>query len=529
MLRYGLKTKITLNLVVLLALAMLLIDFVVITTAQQVLVESQISKGYLFISMVESFLTQHSDPVEAIRSFNFRMDFKKRLKESGFLCGLIMGATDKPSILEEGNCIPDKKLASLTRQTIGSEKKVAQYLDTTWGVFWKQSRYLILTAPVKYQGKIIAGVGVLFPLETVYKTLRRTQYILFVYIFINTLVLTLVGLLRLSRLTVTPLHRLVKRADEYGEDDEVLFLSEKEDHEFNKLSRSLNSMLKRIAADKKKLKATVASLEKANLDLKQAQNDVIRAEKLASIGRLSSGIAHEIGNPLGIVAGYMELLQKDDISDKDRREYIDRTVSEINRINAIIRQLLDFSRSSSDDSQAVSVHEIVREVIDVVRLQPSLSDIDLQSDLKAESDMVRADANHLRQVFLNLLLNASDAIASLENPAVGRITITSTVEAKTQLKTDLSTKTIKIEFSDNGPGIPKENLGDIFDPFFSTKAPGKGTGLGLSVSYTIIEGFGGTIVADSEEGKGTVIIVHLPLLSGNRQVFNEPMNKKNRT
>ena len=261
-------------------------------------------------------------------------------------------------------------LEILARQSILSRDKITRFVGTTWAVFWKQSRYLILSAPIYRQGRIIAGASMVLPLEKIYSSLRRTQYIFLIYLCINTVVLTLAGLYRLSRLTVKPLQRLVKRADEYTEDAEMIFLYEKGDNEFNKLSRALNNMLKHIAADKEMLRAAVKSLEKANLDLKQAQQDIIRAEKLASVGRLSSGIAHEIGNPIGIVTGYLELLKQNDIADEDRKEFIIRTENEINRINTIIRQLLDFSRPASRGFQAVSVHAIVSDVIDAFKFQP---------------------------------------------------------------------------------------------------------------------------------------------------------------
>ncbi len=291
----------------------------------------------------------------------------------------------------------------------------------------------------------------------------------------------------------------------------MVFLYEKEDNEFNKLSRALNNMLTHIAADKEKLRTTVKSLEKTNIELKKAQQEVLRAEKLASVGRLSSGIAHEIGNPIGIVTGYLELLKQNDISDEDRREFILRTENEINRIHTIIRQLLDFARSSSDSPQAVAVHEIVNDIAETVKFQPVMSQIDLQLDLGAQSDSVIADPNQLRQVFLNLLLNAADAVAYAKERLNGRITIKSKIELNPQADTKDQTCVLKIEIIDNGFGIKKEDMDNIFDPFYTTKEPGKGTGLGLSVSFMIIEGIGGKIEASSKEGMGTTMAVYLPL------------------
>jgi len=496
---------------------MILIDFVIIITAQRIMLRSEIDKGYLFIAGIESSIANYPEPTKRIHDRNFKGNFEKLLKEAGYACGLVLGTDDNKILFDGQGCSLQRELEILTRQSILAGDKITRYQGTTWGVFWQQSRHLILAAPIFRKGRVVVGASVVLPLEKTYSSLRQTQYIIFIYIFINTVVLTLVGLYRLSRLTVKPLQRLVKRADEYREDDEIIFLSDKGDNEFNKLSRALNSMLTNIAADKETLRMTVKSLEEANLDLKQAQQDVIRAEKLASVGRLSSGIAHEIGNPIGIVVGYLELLKQDDITDEDRREFILRTESEINRINSIIRQLLDFSRPDSEQTQTFSVHDILTETMSVVQLQPSMVDIDLQLDLLAEEDTVVADGDHLRQVFLNLLINAADAISSLEKPVEGRISVTSSAAVDSLSDINHPVNMIKIDVTDNGPGIPKENLGNIFDPFFTTKDPGKGTGLGLSVCFMIVDGMGGKIGATSADGSGTTMEIYLPLSAENQK------------
>ncbi len=276
------------------------------------------------------------------------------------------------------------------------------------------------------------------------------------------------------------------------------------------LSKALNIMLKRISADKEKLRSTVLSLEKANLDLKKAQREIIRAEKLASVGRLSAGIAHEIGNPIGIVIGYLELLKQEDISGEERDEYIHRTEEEIERINTIIRQLLEVSRPSNSGRTAVSVHELIHDTASVLRVQPLMSNIELSLKLSAEEDTVLADPNQLRQVFLNLAINAADAISGEGEDSGGKLEISTLLEKDGGSDTKNSAAQLKIMFIDDGPGIAEENLGNIFDPFFTTKDPGRGTGLGLSVSFMIVESLGGTMTVTSEAGRGTTMIISLP-------------------
>jgi signal transduction histidine kinase len=316
---------------------------------------------------------------------------------------------------------------------------------------------------------------------------------------------------QISKLYLQPLARLAKRADDYQEDDALIFAVRKEDNELSRLSKSLNVMLSRISADKEKLRSTVQSLEQANHELKKAQQEIIRAEKLASVGRLSAGIAHEIGNPIGIVIGYLDLLKQTDVTDEEQVEYIQRAEEEIERINTIIRQLLEVSRPSNMGRTTVAVHDLIEDLAHVLRMQPLLSGIALTLDLNSAEHTVWADANQLRQVFLNLIINAADAINSDSKEVEGRVTIGTRLISDDDPDLGQSSDCLEISFTDNGSGIAEESLGNIFDPFFTTKDPGKGTGLGLSVSFTIIESLGGKMTGVSQEGNGTTMIISLPL------------------
>jgi len=507
----GLKTNIAITMAVILFLAMVLIDFIMVKMTQQDMIHHEIAKGKQILTAIEARINTFSEKENIEKHSDELDDIRIMLNEAGFFCTLILDVDNNPVYIDDKNCGLHDDLMLFAKQAIESGKQTSRFLGTTWGVFWKQRRHLILSSPLFRKGRIAAGATLVFPLERIYEIHRRSQRILFLYILANTIILTLIGFYRLSISMVKPLNRLVKRAGEYSDDDELFFMSEKEGNEFNKLSKALNSMLLSISEDKKKLRQTVRSLERANFDLKQAQKDIIRAEKLASVGRLSSGIAHEIGNPIGIVLGYIELLKQKDISDKERKEFIDRSESEINRINLIIRQLLDLSRPAIEDPEPVSVHHLINDVIDVLRPQPVMSDVQLQLGLSAHSDTVFVDPNPLRQVFLNLVMNALDAISSVEREAGKKIIISSEVLEEKSVDSEAPSM-IQIIFIDNGPGISDENIGNIFDPFYTTKDPGEGTGLGLSVCFMIIEGMNGEIKATSKEGEGTKMAVYLPLV-----------------
>jgi signal transduction histidine kinase len=376
-----------------------------------------------------------------------------------------------------------------------------------------QPEYLVIVCPLHRGEEVVASFSLVVSLEGIYRSLRHSQQILFLYLCVNTVILTFVGIYRVFKLYLQPLARLAKRAEDYKEDDDILFAVRKEDNELQRLSAALNGLLRRLSAEKEKLRATVASLETANAGLKKAQSEIIRAEKLASVGRLSAGIAHEIGNPIGIVTGYLELMKQADISEVERNEFLDRAQMEIERISAIIRRLLEISRPSHSGSQPVSVHALINDMAEGLRLQPFMAHIRLQTAFHAHDDTVAVDSNQLRQVFLNLIINAADAVSFNGRESQGELIITTENPHDGEGHCGRAKNWLHIHFRDTGAGIPEENLACIFDPFFTTKDPGKGTGLGLSVSFMIIESFGGTLRAESKVGEGTIMTVALPVVA----------------
>jgi two-component system NtrC family sensor kinase len=235
-----------------------------------------------------------------------------------------------------------------------------------------------------------------------------------------------------------------------------------------------------------------------------AQQEIIKAEKLASVGRLAAGIAHEIGNPIGIVFGYLDLLKQDDLNEAEKDDFLKRIEIEVQRINSIIRQLLDLARTKEIKPRPMALHPVIEDIVKVMAVQPLTADIDIRATLGADKDMVWGNEDQLRQVFLNLLLNAADAIRSGPDPASGAIVVSTANVDK-----EGGSPSIDITVSDNGPGIDAQQLGNIFDPFYTTKEPGKGTGLGLAVSYMIIDGLGGRISANRMPQGGAAFTISL--------------------
>jgi len=511
----GLKTKIAINIAILLFLTMLMIDLVTLITVKRNLMRSEVSRATILLSYLEYILVNGAAEDNRSTTLNPKGIITKLINDSEVTCALLLRENKDAVYLGNQTESWFKQLVFFTKEAMRTDKKMVQYSGNTWEVFWNQNANLWMSAPLTKNGAAIGGMGIVLPLKRVHQTLKNSQRLVLIYSLVNLIVFTFIGIYRISKLYLQPLSRLAKRAEEYKEDDDLIFSVRREDNELNRLSKGLNSMLKQISEDKQKLRSTVQSLEKANLDLKRAQKEIIRAEKLASVGRLSAGIAHEIGNPIGIIIGYLELLKQNDITTDERNEFLKRTESEIDRINTIIRQLLEVSRPSNSGRRPVSVHEIIYDTADVLRVQPLISNINLSLSLRAHDDTVCADPHQLRQVFLNLIINAVDAVSLEDIKNGGELDITTELEDDSGPELKDAPAALKIIFRDNGPGIPDENIENVFDPFFTTKEPGKGTGLGLSVSFMIVESMGGRMTVASEVGKGTTMIIYLPLHKAN--------------
>ncbi len=516
---FGLKSKIVLTVAIVLVIGMGLIDLVFTAYAQRLLIHERSDQA---VQLVNGFRYQLSAMNVDIRGPEVIRLFD-RLKHTW---GIHDACID---IFTKGD--PQGRVARCTNRIGSGDPHMQQMIDTgqmqrwfsgaTWGIFWKQHRWMHLAIPLQQNKVLIGSVLLTQDLRPIYSELRNTQEVMGFYIAVNLIILTIIGGARIQRITVKPLQRLVKTADAYQPEDGSIFVPGTGENEYNLLSRSLNRMVDRIAQDKERLRESIASLEKANRDLVQAQREIIRAEKLASVGRLASGIAHEIGNPIGIINGYLELLNHESLEDADRFEYIRRAEDELSRINTIIRQLLDFSRPSPEGVERVAVHDIIADITEVLSHQPVMARHRVDTQMTAEDDIVTADPQLLRQVFLNLLLNAADAIGTDSGGGDGQILIrTRVVERKILKNASVAIPHIRISVVDNGAGIPEEEFQYIFDPFYTTKSPGKGTGLGLSVSYLIIDRFNGQLWAESKAGEGTTMNIDIPL--GDASGFQEP-------
>jgi signal transduction histidine kinase len=274
------------------------------------------------------------------------------------------------------------------------------------------------------------------------------------------------------------------------------------------------------------LKKYNEELSRANNDLQvsmkklqSAQDQILRSEKLASIGRLAAGVCHELLNPLNIISGHVQALLLERDQDKELNLDLASIMEEIGRIEKIVGGLLKFSRKEDMELTFVDINEEVESVLSIMMKDMQIDNVRVVRDFNPDLPKIKIDANRMRQVFLNLTNNARHA---MERGGILTVTTETYIKQLKQnrRKTDLNTPPdaipviqenfIRIKFVDTGTGIKKEDMVNLFDPFFTTKPEDQGTGLGLSVCYTIIEKHSGSIEVESQYGEGASFIIDLP-------------------
>jgi signal transduction histidine kinase len=415
-------------------------------------------------------------------------------------------------------------------------------IEKSGGFLSTHYQKLILCSPLWFRGKIAGGVQMEIPMGDVMAHLLESQRMILISIILDAIVLIVFGSFLLSRVLVKPLKELVQLTQKISEGDFSQKIEVTSKNEIGQLISSFNRMIERLKENQENLDNHLKSLESANKQLKQAQEELIRTEKLASIGRFAAGVAHEVGNPLGAILGYASILQKNGIDREESKDYLKRIEKEIERINRIVRELLEFSRPSTFEIRDVETNKVLENSISLLSYQKNFRNIQTQLNLQQNLPMVKGDESQLSQVFINIILNGIDAMpdggileikteehivedlfpSRLEVPYARRRRGDPSESdyfrlRKPDLLSSLLTKfskgdhLVKIRISDTGVGIKKEDLERIFDPFFTTKSPDKGTGLGLSISLRIVESMGGEIKVESEVGRGSTFELYFPI------------------
>jgi len=542
----NLRTEIIINISLLMLAAILLIGFTTSKVNEQNMIQEKIINGE---GMIQDFQAIIDFMARDKKEFSLTTPFSKKeiqdfvriyTKERGFYDLVIVDRGLKVIASRRTDLVDKSYLNDFMKNSILSGQ-INYEIEKSGGFLSPYYKKLIVYSPLWIRGKIAGGIQMEIPIGDVMMYLLKSQRTILISMILDAIVLIVFGSFLLSRVLVKPLKDLVRLTQKISEGDfsEKIEVSSK--NETGQLILSFNRMLERLKENQENLDNYLKSLELANKKLKQAQEELIRTEKLASVGRFAAGVAHEVGNPLGAILGYTSILEKNGIDREESKDYLRRIEKEIERINRIVRELLDFARPSKFEIHDVEINIVVEHALSLISYQKVFKNIETRLELQPGLPMIKGDESQLSQVLINILLNAIDAMP--EGGILGIKTEDLLIENGTDdpfqqfhprrrrgdpIESDysqlrkpdpLSTvlakfskgeRLVRIRISDTGEGIEKENLERIFDPFFTTKEPDKGTGLGLSISLRIVESMGGKMRVESEVGKGSAFEIYFP-------------------
>jgi len=343
---------------------------------------------------------------------------------------------------------------------------------------------LLAYAGIEAKGRIVGAARVMLSAPApVRVVLKRSGWLLLALVCGDALLVLALGYFVLTQMVVRPLRQMERATAQVGVGDWDQHVDLPGPSELDALARAFNQMTSSLASQREQL---------------------IRSEKLASVGQLAAGVAHEIGNPLAAILGYVDILRADAagvgaLPDGERRDALDRVKAETQRITRIIRDLLEYSRPSHEEPSLVDPLAVVRSAQALLAPQARFREVRITAAPEVGPwPAVMVSQGRLTQVLVNLLINAADAMAGR-----GQVAVTCETAAGR----------VRIVVSDQGPGIARDLRRKVFDPFFTTKAPGQGTGLGLSISRAIVETYGGTLELDPEVSTGARFIIDLPAAS----------------
>ncbi len=330
----------------------------------------------------------------------------------------------------------------------------------------------------------------------------RNQIIIVFFLLATIALILIIGTTYLIIRQIThPLVEIADAAHAIAEGEFDVTVAADQPGELGVLADAFNRMLGSLRQMRSDLEEWGRTLEnKVELrtqELVSMQARVAQSERLASVGMLAAGVAHEINNPLGGILALTSLTLEDTPSMDTRRDNLEEVVRQTERCRDIVKSLLEFSRQSKAGTEQVDLNEVARDTYALVGNQSLFFNVEVVMDLDPRLPPVMADRSQLQQVFMNLFVNAAQAMHEQ-----GRITIKSSYG-----KQDGH---VVVTVSDTGHGIDQQHIARIFDPFFTTKEDGRGTGLGLSIAYGIVTQHGGTITVDSQPGRGTTFSMRFP-------------------
>jgi signal transduction histidine kinase len=379
------------------------------------------------------------------------------------------------------------------------------------GTVWESIRF---AAPLGGSGTVVVGR---LPRRASYQLRAVPLAVVAVMVVFDLLIFTAFGAYLLRRRIVVPLQNLSEAAQEIADGALETRVPVAGAREAAQVGRSFNAMTDALESRTGALEKAVVDLRTANQDLRRARVGLDRAERLAAVGRLAAGVAHEVGNPIGAMLALIDLASRDSAISAPTREHLERAGREGQRVRTILRQLLDFSRPPRATPTSLDLAALADEVVALISAQRRYDGIYFEVHREGARPPALADSSAVTQILLNLVLNAADAVAGVPEPRVTlrirpvalRLRAGEVSEAVIQRRTPDG---VECMVADNGCGIPEADRDRIFDPFFTAKPPGEGTGLGLATAVRLAEELDGQLeLVPPPEGARTAFMLRLPV------------------
>jgi len=492
----GLRTEILVTITVLMGAALLLGGFLLLRLTEQNLLDQRVTQLEAVSKVLANslaILPQEEGPLDG-RSLH--LDFLKKLPANLQYDGWwlydknLQPVASYQSGSDPHNSVARRQQVKLTLQP-DSKIKFPSLLD----YFGRTEASAFFAVPIMWQGRFSGLLELNFSLNDIRLRLLRAQQVVLIYVLLYGSVLVFIGYYLLQRNIIKPARNLLRATEEVGLGNLEMRLPVAGPVEIARLAEAYNRMVEALQHSRQETRGHIEVLEQTNSELQQTRDELIRSEKLASVGQLAAGLAHELGNPLAALIGYLEVL-KTHLAKEDNRDILQRSLVETQRIDYLVRELLDYSRPADDLFEEVNPVVELRKCLLLLGNQGNLSKISITDQLPEQVGNVRINRNKLQQVFINILLNAAQACEA---------------EGEIRISAEMKEDRICLEIADDGCGIAPEHLNQIFDPFFTTKSPGEGTGLGLAICQRIIEEAGGRISVQSTLGEGSAFRVGLKL------------------